>query len=255
MFDLIPEPQNDSAIFLRDVSVRYRLPNERLATLKEYMIRLVQGKVRYHSFLALKDISVVVKKGEIFGILGRNGAGKSTLLKVIARVLIPTQGRVWVNGMVSPLLELGAGFHPELTGMENIYLNATLLGHNQKAIKQKIPEIIEFAEIGEFIEAPLRTYSSGMVARLGFSVATAWLPDILILDEVLSVGDASFARKCTERMQSYRASGATVLLVSHSVDIVRSLCQRALLLEHGQILEMGSADEVSEKYTNLIFGK
>jgi ABC-2 type transport system ATP-binding protein len=255
MSDLIPEPQTDSAIFLSGVSVRYRLPNERLATLKEYVIRWVQGKVRYHSFLALDDISLAVKKGEIFGILGRNGAGKSTLLKVVARVLIPTLGRVWVNGMVSPLLELGAGFHPELTGMENIYLNATLLGHNQKAIKQKIPEIIDFAEIGEFIEAPLRTYSSGMVARLGFSVATAWLPDILILDEVLSVGDASFAWKCTERMRSYRESGATVLLVSHSVDMVRSLCQRALLLEHGHILEMGPADEVCEKYTNLIFGK
>jgi ABC-2 type transport system ATP-binding protein len=255
MSDLNSEPQDDSAIFLSNISVRYSLPNERVATLKEYMIRWIQGKVRYHSFLALNDISLVVRKGEIFGILGRNGAGKSTLLKVVARVLIPTQGRVWVNGMVSPLLELGAGFHPELTGMENIYLNATLLGHNQKAIKKKIPEIIEFAEIGEFIEAPLRTYSSGMIARLGFSVATAWLPDILILDEVLSVGDASFARKCTERMQSYRESGATVLLVSHSVDMVQSLCQRALLLEHGHILELGPANDVCEKYTNLIFGK
>jgi ABC-2 type transport system ATP-binding protein len=253
MSDQISEPPSESAIFLSGVSVRYRLPNERVATLKEYMIRWLQGKVRYHSFLALNEVNLVVKKGEIFGILGRNGAGKSTLLKVVARVLIPTLGRVWVNGMVSPLLELGAGFHPELTGMENIYLNATLLGHKQKAIKQKIPEILEFAEIGEFIESPLRTYSSGMVARLGFSVATAWQPDILILDEVLSVGDASFARKCTERMQSYRESGATVLLVSHSVDTVRSLCQRALLLEHGRLLEIGPASEVCKKYTNLIF--
>ena len=181
MSDLIPGPQNDSAVFLSSVSVRYRLPNERVATLKEYMIRLIQGKVRYHSFLALNNVNLVVKKGEIFGILGRNGAGKSTLLKVISRVLIPTQGRVWVQGMVSPLLELGAGFHPELTGMENIHLNATLLGHGRKEIRQKIPAIIEFAEIGDFIESPLRTYSSGMIARLGFSVATAWLPDILIL--------------------------------------------------------------------------
>jgi homopolymeric O-antigen transport system ATP-binding protein len=255
MSDLMLEPQNDSAIFLKGVSVRYRLPNERVATLKEYMIRLVQGKVRFHSFMALNGVSLVVKKGETFGILGRNGAGKSTLLKVISRVLIPTQGRVWVNGMVSPLLELGAGFHPELTGMENILLNATLLGHNRKEIKQKIPEILEFAEIGDFIEAPLRTYSSGMVARLGFSVATAWLPDILILDEVLSVGDAAFAQKCTERLRSFRESGATVLLVSHSVDTVRSLCQQALLLEHGNVLEIGPADAICEKYTNLIFGK
>jgi ABC-type polysaccharide/polyol phosphate transport system ATPase subunit len=254
MSNLSPEPQNDSAIFLSGVSVRYRLPNERVATLKEYMIRLIQGKVRYHSFLALNGVSLVVNKGEIFGILGRNGAGKSTLLKVISRVLIPTQGRVWINGMVSPLLELGAGFHPELTGMENIQLNATLLGHSSKEIQKKIPEILEFAEIGEFIEAPLRTYSSGMVARLGFSVATAWLPDILILDEVLSVGDAAFARKCAQRMRTFRESGATVLLVSHSVDTVRSLCQRALLLEHGNVLEMGPAGEICEKYTDLIFG-
>jgi ABC-type polysaccharide/polyol phosphate transport system ATPase subunit len=153
------------------------------------------------------------------------------------------------------LLELGAGFHPELTGMENIHLNATLLGHNRKEINQKIPEILDFAEIGEFIEAPLRTYSSGMVGRLGFSVATAWTPDILILDEVLSVGDAAFAQKCTDRMRSFRESGATVLLVSHSVDTVRSLCQRALLLEHGNVLEIGLASEVSENYHNMIFGK
>jgi ABC-type polysaccharide/polyol phosphate transport system ATPase subunit len=219
------------------------------------MIRVIQGKVRYHSFRALNDIDLFVKRGEIFGILGRNGAGKSTLLKVISRVLIPTEGRVWINGMVSPMLELGAGFHPELTGMENIHLNATLLGHSRKAINQKIPEILYFAEIGEFIEAPLRTYSSGMVARLGFSVATAWEPDILILDEVLSVGDAAFTKKCTERMRSFRKSGATVLLVSHSVDTIRSLCQRALLLEHGNIMEIGPAREVSEKYHRLIFGK
>jgi ABC-type polysaccharide/polyol phosphate transport system ATPase subunit len=255
MSNLLPEPQNDTAIFLSGVSVRYHLPNEKVATLKEYMIRLIQGKVRYNSFMALNGVNLVVKKGEIFGVLGRNGAGKSTLLKVISRVLIPTQGRVWVNGMVSPLLELGAGFHPELTGMENIHLNATLLGHSRKEIKQKIPEILDFAEIGGFIEAPLRTYSSGMIARLGFSVATAWLPDILILDEVLSVGDAAFAQKCTERMRSFRESGATVLLVSHSVDTVRSLCQRALLLEHGNVLEIGSASEVSKKYHNMIFGK
>jgi ABC-type polysaccharide/polyol phosphate transport system ATPase subunit len=255
MSNLILEPLIDSVIFLNGVSVRYRLPNEKVVSLKEYLIRLIQGKVRYHSFMALNRVNLVVKKGEIFGVLGRNGAGKSTLLKVISRVLIPTQGRVWINGMVSPLLELGAGFHPELTGMENIHLNATLLGHSRKEIKQKIPEILDFAEIGEFIEAPLRTYSSGMVGRLGFSVATAWTPDILILDEVLSVGDAAFAQKCTKRMRSFRESGATVLLVSHSIDTVRSLCQRAVLLEHGNVLQIGSAIEVCEKYDQMIIGK
>jgi ABC-type polysaccharide/polyol phosphate transport system ATPase subunit len=255
MSNLIPEPQNDTAIFLSDVSIRYRLPNERVATLKEYMIRLIQGKVRYHTFLALNEVNLIVNKGEIFGVLGRNGAGKSTLLKVISRVLLPTQGRVWINGMVSPLLELGAGAHPELTGMENIHLNATLLGHSRKEIQQRIPEILEFAEIGEFIDAPLRTYSTGMAARLGFSVATAWCPDILILDEVLAVGDAAFVEKCKDRMRSFRESGATVLLVSHSIDTVRSLCQRALLLEHGKVLGIGPAKEVSDQYKTLIFGK
>jgi ABC-type polysaccharide/polyol phosphate transport system ATPase subunit len=255
MSDPIPEPQNDTAIFLSGVSVRYRLPSEKVGTFKEYLVRLLQGKVRFHSFMALNNVDLAVKKGEIFGILGRNGAGKSTLLKVISRVLIPTQGRVWINGMVSPLLELGSGFHPELTGMENIYLNATLLGHSRKEIREKIPEILDFAEIGEFIQAPLRTYSSGMSARLGFSVATAWQPDILVLDEVLAVGDAAFAKKCTDRMNLFRESGATVLLVSHAVDTVRSLCQRALLLDHGTVQDLGSAMEISEKYHNLIFGK
>jgi len=187
-------------------------------------------------------------------VLGRNGAGKSTLLKVISRVLIPTQGRVWISGVVSPLLELGAGFHPELTGLENIYLNATLLGRKHKEIEQKIPEILDFAEIGDFIKAPLRTYSSGMLARLGFSVATAWIPDILILDEILSVGDAAFAQKCSDRMRLFRESGSTVLLVSHAIDTVRSLCQRALLLEHGNMVEIGPIDEVSERYQHMIFG-
>jgi ABC-type polysaccharide/polyol phosphate transport system ATPase subunit len=255
MSNLLPEPPDDAAIYLSGVSVRYLLPNEKITTLKEYLIRLIQGKVRYNSFMALNAIDLVVKKGEIFGILGRNGAGKSTLLKVVSRVLTPTRGRVWIKGMVSPLLELGAGFHSELTGMENIILNATLLGHNRKEITQKIPEILDFAEIGDFIEAPLRTYSSGMVARLGFSVATAWLPDILILDEVLSVGDAAFAQKCEQRMRSFREGGATILFVSHAVDTVRDLCQRALLLEHGNAIEIGPAGEVCDKYTRLIFAK
>jgi len=254
MSNPLTEPQNHTAIFLNGVSVRYRLPSEKVATLKEYMIRVIQRKIRINSFLALNNVNLDLEKGEIFGVLGRNGAGKSTLLKVISRVLIPTLGRVWIYGTVSPLLELGGGFHPELTGIENIFLNATLLGHNRNEIQQKIPEILDFAELGEFIEAPLRTYSSGMVARLGFSVATAWLPDILILDEVLSVGDAAFAQKCAKRMMSFRQSGATVLLVSHSIDTVRSLCQRALLLEHGKVLEIGPAKEVSEKYKTLIFG-
>lgn len=244
----LSEPNIDSAIFLDRVSVQYRIPSEPIRTFKEYIIQMIQGRIKHHAFFALKSISIDVKKGEIFGILGRNGAGKSTLLKVVSKVLIPAEGRVWLNGNISPLLQLGAGFHPELTGQENIYLNATLLGHPRWEVEDKIEEIINFAEIGEFIEAPLRTYSSGMQARLGFAVATAWQPDILILDEVLSVGDIGFQNKCKQRMETFRDSGATVLIVSHSIDTVQDLCQRAMWLHHGEIMEMGHADKVCQAY-------
>jgi ABC-2 type transport system ATP-binding protein/lipopolysaccharide transport system ATP-binding protein len=241
-------PQHDTAIFLEDISIRYRLPSEAIRTFKEYMIRRVQGRIKHNAFWALKHIDLEIKQGEIFGILGRNGAGKSTLLKVISKVLIPLEGRVWIKGYISPLLQLGAGFHPELTGRENIYLNATLLGHSQSEIEEKLDEIIAFAEIGAFIEAPLRTYSSGMQARLGFAVAAAWQPDILILDEVLSVGDMAFQEKCFERMASFRNSGATVIIVSHSISQVRSVCQRALWLDRGEIKLLGPAEDVCDAY-------
>ena len=244
--------QENIAFSLENVSVSYRLPNERVATLKEYMIRLMQGKIKYNSFLALDSITLSVNEGEIFGILGRNGAGKSTLLKVLARVLYPTEGRVWIKGQVYPLLQLGAGFHPELTGIENIYLNGTLLGHSKKEVEEKIPEIMDFAGIGDFIYSPLRTFSSGMGARLGFAVATAWIPDILILDETLSVGDAAFVEKCTKRMKEFRESDATILLVSHDADMINALCQRAALLEKGKLIAIGDARTVSEKYRMLI---
>ena len=253
MSKILTTVQEDTAFFLEDVSVSYRIPDEKIPSIKEYAIRRLQGKIEYNSFLALDKINLSVNEGEIFGILGRNGAGKSTLLKVLARVLYPTEGRVWIKGQVYPLLQLGAGFHPELTGIENVYLNGTLLGHSRQEIKEKLPEIADFAEIGDFINAPLRTYSSGMMARLGFSVATAWVPDILILDEILSVGDAAFVKKCSDRMESFRKSGATVLLVSHSIDMVAELCQRAALLEHGKLLAYGDAKEVSEEYRELIF--
>ena len=215
---------------------------------------MVQGKIKHKSFWALRHIDLEVKHGEIFGVLGRNGAGKSTLLKVISRVLTPVEGRVWTKGNISPLLQLGAGFHPELTGRENVYLNATLLGHSRKEVDKKLEEIINFAAIGNFIEAPLRTYSSGMQARLGFSVASAWQPDILILDEVLSVGDLGFQNKCFKRMAKFRDSGATVLMVSHSIERVRELCTRALWLDHGEIKLLGQADEVCDAYEKEMSG-
>jgi len=253
MYDTtLSESQKDLSIFLNEVSVKYNIPSESIKTFKEYSIRLIQGKIKRKKFYALNHINLDVNKGEIFGILGRNGAGKSTLLKVISRVLIPAEGHVWINGNISPLLQLGAGFHPELTGYENIFLNATLLGHTRSEIKDKLQEIVAFADIGNFIEAPLRTYSSGMNARLGFAVATAWQPDILILDEVLSVGDAGFQKKCIDRMTNFRDSGATVLMVSHAIDRIRTLCERAMWLDHGEIQAIGPADEVCNKYQSFI---
>jgi len=238
----------ESVIQLDNVSVRYRLPEERIGTLKEYAIRLLQKKVRYNSFLALRDVTIAVKKGEIFGFIGRNGAGKSTLLKVISRVLVPTEGRVWIQGQVSPLLELGAGFHPELTGRENVFLNGTLLGHSRREIEAHFEEITDFAELGAFIDAPLRTYSSGMIARLGFAVATTWKPEILILDEVLSVGDEAFQLKCQKRMEGFRTNQATTLLVTHSMQTVENLCTRAAWIDHGVIKAVGSPGEVIQAY-------
>ena len=246
------EPKENTAISLEGVSVDYRLPNESINTFKEYIIRLIQGKIKHKTFSALNQIDLEVRKGEIFGIVGRNGAGKSTLLKVISKVLIPTEGRVWIKGIISPLLQLGAGFHPELTGRENIYLNATLLGHKREAVEEKLQEIIGFAEIGSFIEAPLRTYSSGMQARLGFAVATAWHPDILILDEVLSVGDSAFQEKCFRRMTGFRDSGSTVLMVSHSIEQIRKNCQRAMWLDQGEVKAMGNAQDVSDAYQDFM---
>jgi len=242
---------NDNAetvIRLDNVSVRYRLPEERIGTLKEYAIRVLQKRVRYNSFWALDGVTINVNKGEIFGFIGRNGAGKSTLLKVISRVLVPTEGRVWIQGRVSPLLELGAGFHPELTGRENVFLNGTLLGHTRREIEDHLEEIIDFAELGAFIDAPLRTYSSGMVARLGFAVATTWKPEILILDEVLSVGDEAFQIKCQRRMEGFRAEQVTSLLVTHNMKTVEALCTRAAWIDHGVIKAIGTPDEIIKAY-------
>ena len=228
--------------------MRYRAPAEPIGTLKEYAIRLLQGKVRYKEFSALNRINFQVNRGEIFGIIGRNGAGKSTLLQVISRVLIPSEGRVWIKGRVSPLLGLGAGFHPELTGIENIYLNGTLLGHSRREIEKRIEEIIDFSELGAFINAPLRSYSSGMIARLGFAVATTWVPEILLLDEVLAVGDEAFRRKCRARMEGFRNDKTTILIVSHQMNTIEEICDRVIWMEHGDICGIGSVKEVVKAY-------
>jgi ABC-2 type transport system ATP-binding protein/lipopolysaccharide transport system ATP-binding protein len=236
------------AVSLEDISVRYRVPTERFGTFKEYMIRRLRGQVNHHEFLALHGVTLSIARGEVFGIVGRNGAGKSTLLKLVARVLKPSSGHLIVRGYVAPLLELGAGFHPELTGRENVFLNGTLLGHSQREIAARFEEVAAFADIGDFIEAPLRTYSTGMVARLGFAVATAWVPDILILDEVLAVGDEPFQRKCFERLRLFREGGATVLFVSHNTAQVRNMCTRAAWLEHGELRALGPTTEAAAAY-------
>ncbi len=235
-------------IVLEKISVRYRAQEVRIRTFKEYAIQLLKRNVKFKEFRALNNVDLQVNEGEIVGVIGRNGAGKSTLLKVIARVLIPTEGRVRLKGRVSPLLELGAGFHPELTGRENIFLNGTLLGHSRREIEARLPEIIEFAELDAFIDSPLRTYSSGMVARLGFSIATTWKPEILILDEILSVGDEAFRTKCKTRMAKYRDEGTSTLLVAHDMNTIGTLCSRAVWLDHGEVKAVGPAKEVVSIY-------
>lgn len=239
---------DNTAIQLENVTVAYRAPHERIGTFKEYAIRWFQGRVKYHNFMALNNVSLTVKKGEIIGIIGHNGAGKSTLLKLVSRVLTPSSGRVRVRGKVAPLLELGAGFHPELTGRENIYLNGSILGLTRREIDQRIQGIIDFSELHEFIDAPMRTYSSGMWARLGFAVATDTDPDVLILDEIMSVGDETFQKKSEARIKSFFDKGITIILVSHAMEMVERLCTHAVWLDHGEIRTEGEARAVVEEY-------
>jgi ABC-type polysaccharide/polyol phosphate transport system ATPase subunit len=236
------------ALRLEKISVHYRIPHERYATLREHAIRWLKRRVRYDDYLALRDISLRVHRGEMLGIIGANGAGKSTLLKVAARVLKPKRGKVWIRGCVAPLLECGAGFHPELTGRENVYLNGSLLGLSHREIEAKFKGIVDFAELWEFIDAPLRTYSSGMVARLGFAVATDVNADILIVDEVLSVGDELFQQKSLKRIQQFRRDGTTLLFVSHDLRTVELMCDRAIWIDHGTIKKDGAPPEVVREY-------
>lgn len=238
----------DEVVRLDNVSVVYRVPVQPVASLKEFTISLLRGTRGYRELEALKNASLVLQRGDVLGILGHNGAGKSTLLKTIARILRPTSGRVWVKGLVVPILQLGSGFHPELTGRENLYLNGTLLGHSRRDVTGRLSDIVEFAELGAFIDAPLRTYSSGMVGRLGFAVATAWKPDILVIDEALAVGDEAFQRKCAARISVFRQQGATMLIVAHSCELIQSICPRAIWVDHGVIRADGPSADVVEQY-------
>lgn len=232
--------------------MKFNLMEKKVDNLKEYVIKLVKNELRYQEFWALKDITFALAKGERLGILGLNGAGKSTLLKIIAGVLKPTQGTVSIKGRIAPLLELGAGFDPQYTGAENIYLYGAVLGYSKDFIREKYNEIVEFSELGDFIHVPVKNYSSGMKARLGFSIATIVEPDILILDEVLSVGDAKFRKKSEKKITDMFDRGVTVLFVSHSLEQVRRLCSRAIILDNGCLVADGPIDEVSKLYEAVV---
>jgi ABC-type polysaccharide/polyol phosphate transport system ATPase subunit len=236
---------NEAGITVSGVSLRYRMPTERITTLKEQVIRTITRRATgYTEFWALRNINVRIERGDSVALVGRNGAGKSSLLKVIARVIRPTTGRVVVRGQVAPIIELGAGMHPELTGRENILLNGAMLGRSEAEMRRKIDEIIDFSELEQFIESPLRTYSSGMTARLAFAVAAAADPDILIVDEVLSVGDEAFQKKCVERMRRFRERGVTILYVTHGLDKAKDLCARAIWIEQGRAVYSGPTEKV-----------
>jgi ABC-type polysaccharide/polyol phosphate transport system ATPase subunit len=238
-------------ITLENVSVKYRLVKERPRTFQEYVINYLKGKrLEAETLWALTEISLRINKGESFGVIGPNGAGKSTLLKIIAGVIRPAEGSVIVDGKIAPLIELGAGFDHELTGKENIYLNASILGFSRKEIEAKFERIKEFSELQDFINTPLKNYSSGMVARLGFSIATEVDPDILIIDEILAVGDERFRKKCHERIKSFKDKGMTILFVSHNMNDITRLCDRAVCLKHGRIVFEGSSVDASDYYMN-----
>ena len=247
--------KNKIAIKVDNVSIKFNLSQEKLESLKEYVLKLVQGKVKYNEFWALQDVNFTLHKGDRIGILGLNGAGKSTLLKVIAGVYKPTTGKVTRKGVIAPLLELGAGFDKQYTARENIYLYGAVLGYSKAFIDEKFDDIVEFSELQEFLDVPLKNFSSGMKSRLGFAICTAVNPDILILDEVLSVGDAKFRKKSEKRVMDMFEEGVTVLFVSHSLAQVKRICNKAMILDHGKMLAFGDIDEIAEQYAAFIEDK
>lgn len=238
----------EAMVEVRDVSMRFNLYKEKVDSIKEWFIRKAKGTLAVEEFFALKDVNFAVPKGDVFGIVGLNGSGKSTLLKIIAGVMKPTVGSCTVRGTIAPLIELGAGFDPDLTGRENIYLNGTVLGMPPKYIDEHFEEIVDFSELREFLDVAVKNYSSGMVARLAFSVATIMKPDLLICDEVLSVGDFLFQEKCEKRMNELMSGGTTVLLVSHNIDQIERMCNNAMWLKKGKMVMSGSCEEVCEAY-------
>ncbi len=238
----------EKVIQVRNVSMHFNLMTERVDSIKEYVLKLIKGKLLYNDFIALHDVSFDIYKGDILGLIGLNGAGKSTLLKILAGVLKPTSGTVQVKGRIAPLIEVGAGFDPELTARENIFLNGAILGYSRQFLESKFDEILDFAELRDFVDVPVKNFSSGMYARLGFAIATMVEPDILIVDEVLSVGDFRFQEKCEKRIREMIGHGVTIILVSHDSKLIKEMCSRVIWLEHGAIRKMGSTESICDEY-------
>ena len=245
---MIENTNENIAISVNDISMMFNLNRDKVLGLKEYVVKALKRQLHFDEFWALKNVSFEVNKGEVLGILGFNGSGKSTLLKLIAGVFKPTKGSITVNGEISPLLELGAGFDLEFSARENVYLNGAMFGHSPTHMESLYNDIMDFAELWEFQDVPLKNFSSGMQARLGFAVATQVQPDILILDEVLGVGDFRFAQKCQTRISNLMSTGVTVLLVSHAAETIEALCTRAMILRHGEMVCIGDVNEVCARY-------
>ena len=238
----------NTIIEVNDVTMRFHMNTDKILSLKEFVTRAIRRKLKYEDFTALSNVSFQVEKGETLGLIGKNGAGKSTLLKVISGILKPTVGNIKVHGGVVPMLELGSGFDFDLTGRENIFLNGAILGYDEDFLKSKYDDIVAFSELGQFIDVPIRNYSSGMLARLAFSIASVVEPEILIVDEILSVGDSAFQEKSHARMMELMGGGTTVLFVSHNIHQIREMCNRVLWLEHGTVKMIGSVSEICDKY-------
>lgn len=245
---------SDEVITVNDVTMNFNMANDRIRSLKEFVVAMLKHKLQYTTFTALDNVSFTVDRGETVGIIGKNGAGKSTILKVISGILVPSGGSVVCRGNIVPMLELGSGFDLDMTGNENIFLNGAILGYSEQFLKEKRDEIVEFSELGDFINIPLRNYSSGMTMRLAFSIAAVVNPEILIVDEILSVGDAAFQEKSKKRMHELMSGGTTVLFVSHSLDQIEEMCNRVIWLEHGKVRMIGDTAEVCQAYKADIMG-
>ncbi|MBQ7412305.1 MAG: ABC transporter ATP-binding protein [Clostridia bacterium] len=243
--------ENDNIIELRNVFMKFRMASQRVETLKEFVIRTLKRQLSFEDFVAVNDVSFDVKRGEVVGLIGLNGSGKSTTLKIISGILKPSSGSVVIRGKISPLIELGAGFDFDLTARENVFLNGAVLGYSKKEMLEKMDEIIEFSELHDFMDTPIKNFSSGMVARLAFAIATQIDPEILIVDEILGVGDFLFQQKCEQRINKMMSGGTTVVIVSHSIEQIERLCDRVVWLDHGKVVMIGDTHEVCAQYRNM----